>query len=80
MLLKMWVQYNDHFEIWWLMMNRALFASLSSDDQKALRPAAREMGRQSFDTAQQADRDSLETLREAGVEVVVLNDAELHDR
>jgi TRAP-type C4-dicarboxylate transport system substrate-binding protein len=75
--LKMWVQYNDHFEIWWLMMNRALLSSLPSDDRDALLAAAGEMGRQSFETAQQADQDSLETLREAGVEVVVLNDAEL---
>jgi TRAP-type C4-dicarboxylate transport system substrate-binding protein len=75
--LKMWVQYNDHFEIWWLMMNRALFSSLPADDQAALLAAAGEMGRQSFDTAEQADQDGLAALREAGVEVVVLNDAEL---
>jgi TRAP-type C4-dicarboxylate transport system substrate-binding protein len=74
--LKMWVQYNDHFEIWWLMINRALFASLVPEDRDALLAAARDMGGQSFDAAQRADQESLETLREAGVEVVVLNDAE----
>jgi TRAP-type C4-dicarboxylate transport system substrate-binding protein len=75
--LKMWVQYNDHFEIWWLMMNRALFASLAPEDQDALLAAASDMGRRSFDTAQQADQESLEMLRDAGVEVVVLSDAEM---
>jgi TRAP-type C4-dicarboxylate transport system substrate-binding protein len=74
--LKMWVQYNDHFEIWWLMINRALFASLVPEDRDALLAAARDMGGHSFDAAQRADQESLETLREAGVEVVVLNDAE----
>src|SRR5918996_4322778 len=44
--LKMWVQYNDHFEIWWLMMNRALFSSLAPEDQDALLTAASDMGRQ----------------------------------
>jgi hypothetical protein len=36
-----------------------------------------DVGRQSFDIAQQADQESLETLREAGVEVVLLTDAEI---
>jgi TRAP-type transport system periplasmic protein len=59
------------------MMKRALFASLAPEDQNALLAAAGEMGRQSFETAQQTDQDSLETLREAGVEIVVLSDAEI---
>jgi TRAP-type C4-dicarboxylate transport system substrate-binding protein len=75
--LQMWVQYNDHFEIWWLMINRALFASLAPEDQDALLAAGSDVGRQSFDIAQQADQESLETLREAGVEVVLLTDAEI---
>jgi TRAP-type C4-dicarboxylate transport system substrate-binding protein len=76
-LLKMWVQYNDHFEIWWLVINRELFASLPAEDQEALLAAAGELGAQSFDAAERADQDGLEQLREAGVEIILLNDAEL---
>ena len=73
----MWVQYNDHFEIWWPMMNRALFSSLAPEDQAALLAAASDMGHQSFETAQQTDQESLEMLREARVEVVVPTHAEI---
>jgi TRAP-type C4-dicarboxylate transport system substrate-binding protein len=76
-LLSMWVQYNDHFEIWWLMINRKLFSSLPAEDQDALLAAASDIGASSFDAAERADRDGLKQLRAAGVEIVLLSDAEL---
>lgn len=76
-LLKMWVQYDDHFEIWWLVMNRALFSSLPAADQEALLAAASDIAPQSFDAAERADQDGLERLREAGVDVILLSEAEV---
>jgi TRAP-type C4-dicarboxylate transport system substrate-binding protein len=76
-LLSMWIQYNDHFEIWWLVMNRALFDSLPAEDQEALLAAASDISAPSFDAAERADQDGLEKLRAIGVEIVLLSDAEL---
>jgi len=78
-MLKTWVQYNDHFEIWWFIANPALFASLPSKDQESLVAIANDIARQSFDAVEKVDRDNLEKLREAGVDVVLLSDEELAD-
>lgn len=75
--LKMWVQYNDHFEIWWFIANPTLFSSLPTGDQEALVAIANDMALQSFNAVERVDRDNLDKLREAGVEVVLPSDEEL---
>jgi TRAP-type C4-dicarboxylate transport system substrate-binding protein len=76
-VLSMWIQYNDHFEIWWLVINRTLFSSLSAEDQEALLAAAGDIAPSSFDAAERSDQEGLEALRAAGVEIVELSEAEL---
>jgi len=75
--LNMWVQYNDHFEIWWFIANPVLFSSLSVADQEALVAIANDIARQSFDAVEKVDLDNIDKLREAGVDVVLLSDDEL---
>lgn len=75
--LKMWIQYNDHFELWWFIINPDLFSALAAADQEVMLTVARDIAEQSFDAAEMADQENLAELRAAGVEVVLLSDEEL---
>src|SRR3546814_16210011 len=73
----MWIQYNDHFEPFYLIASKATFGSLPAEDQKNIADVAQEMTLASMDAMQERDRRYLEALRDAGIDVVILSDAEL---
>ena len=70
---KTWIQYNDHFEPAWIFVNRGLYNSLSEADQKALLDAAQEVTKERFAEVEKADQAFLQQMRDAGIEVVVLD-------
>src|SRR3546814_15177136 len=73
----MWIQYNDHFEPFYLIASKATFGSLPAEDQKIIADVAQEMTLASMDAMQERDRRYIEALRDAGFEVVILSNEEL---
>ncbi|MCR4265149.1 TRAP transporter substrate-binding protein DctP [Nitratireductor sp. ZSWI3] len=76
-ITKTWVQYNDHFEGDWFIVNSERYASLSEADQKILLDAAQEVSSERFEQVEAADAKHLDTMRQAGIEVVTFDDATL---
>jgi TRAP-type C4-dicarboxylate transport system substrate-binding protein len=76
---KTWIQYNDHFEPAWLFINRPLFESMSEADQKALVDAAQEITKERFAEVEKAEQAFLQEMRDAGIEVVALDEATLEE-
>lgn len=76
-ITKMWVQYNDHYEPLWLVMNAQRFEGVSDTDQKAILDVAQAVSLERFDAVQTAEAKSLQTLRDAGVEVITFSKEEL---
>ncbi|WP_375056181.1 TRAP transporter substrate-binding protein DctP [Zobellella sp. DQSA1] len=76
-IAKMWVQNNDHFEVSFLAVNKTRFDSLSRDQQKAIARAATELSAERFAAAELEHEKFLQQMRDKGIEVVVLDKAEL---
>jgi TRAP-type C4-dicarboxylate transport system substrate-binding protein len=76
---KTWIQYNDHFEPAWFFVNRGLYDSLSEADQQALVEAAQEVTKARFAEVEKADQAFLQEMRDAGIEVVDLDEATLEE-
>ena len=76
-ITKTWVQYNDHFEGDWFIINSDRYASLPEADQKIVLDTAQEISSERFEQVKAADAKALETMRGAGIEVVTFDDATL---
>jgi TRAP-type C4-dicarboxylate transport system substrate-binding protein len=74
---RTWIQYNDHFEPAWFVINRPLFESLPEADQQALVDAAQEVTKERFAAVKKADEAFLQQMRDAGIKVVALDEATL---
>ncbi|MGK9339791.1 TRAP transporter substrate-binding protein DctP [Sinorhizobium meliloti] len=76
-ITKTWIQYNDHFEGDWFIINSERYASLPEADQKILLSTAQEVSAERFEQVKAADAKALETMRAAGIDVVTFDDATL---
>jgi TRAP-type C4-dicarboxylate transport system substrate-binding protein len=76
-ITKTWVQYNDHFEGDWFIVNSERYAGLSEADRKILLEAAQEVSAARFEQVKAADARHLETMRAAGIDVITFDDAAL---
>jgi TRAP-type C4-dicarboxylate transport system substrate-binding protein len=76
---RTWIQYNDHFEPAWFIVNRPLFESMPEADQKALVDAAQEVTKERFAEVEKADQAFLQEMRDGGIEVVALDEATLEE-
>ncbi|MCH2338570.1 MAG: TRAP transporter substrate-binding protein DctP [Pseudomonas sp.] len=76
-ITKTWVQYNDHLELAWFVMNAQRLQSLPEEDQKLLLDVAQEISSKRFDEVQAADERQLQALEAAGATVVRLTPEEL---
>lgn len=76
-ITKTWVQYNDHLELGWFVMNQQRLASLPEADQQLLVDVAQEISSQRFDEVEAADERQLEALEAEGVNVVRLSTEQL---
>lgn len=74
---KTWVQYNDHFEGDWFIINAERYAGLSEADRKVLLDTAQEVSAERFEQVKAADAEHLEAMRAAGIEVVTFDDPTL---
>ena len=76
-ITKMWIQYNDHFEPNWLVMNKTSYEKMSAADRKIALDTAQELSRKRFVEMKAADDRYLQIMRDKGVDVVILTEAEL---
>ncbi|MEX0730910.1 MAG: TRAP transporter substrate-binding protein DctP [Aquisalimonadaceae bacterium] len=78
-ITRTWIQYNDHFELAWIVMNRPKYESLSEADRQVILDVAQEITRERFEEVREADAKDLDRMREAGIEVVTFSDQELEN-
>ncbi|OHV72628.1 TRAP transporter substrate-binding protein DctP [Ensifer sp. LCM 4579] len=76
-ITRTWIQYNDHFEGDWFIVNSDRYAALPEADQKILLDAAQEVSAERFEQVKAADAKALDTMRAAGIDVVTFDDATL---
>src|SRR3546814_9159488 len=67
---KMWIQYNDHFEPFYLIASKPTLGSLPTEHQKIIADIAQEMPLARMDAMQERDRRYHEDMRVAGDQVV----------
>jgi TRAP-type C4-dicarboxylate transport system substrate-binding protein len=76
-ITKTWVQYNDHLELAWFVINAERLESLPEQDRAIVLAVAQEISHKRFDDVREADNKYLKTMEEAGIEVVRFDDATL---
>lgn len=76
-ITKTWVQYNDHLELAWFVMNAKKLESLPEADREMVLTVAQEISGKRFDEVEAADERQLKLLEEAGATVVRLSPEEL---
>lgn len=76
-ITETWVQYNDHLELAWIVINQQSLDRLAPEHQQVVRDVAQEITLERFDEVQAADQAQLDAMREAGIEVVTFSDEEL---
>lgn len=76
-ITKTWVQYNDHLELAWFVMNTQRLESLAEADQRLLIDVAQEISSERFDNVELADERQLKALEAGGTEVVRLTPEQL---
>lgn len=76
-ITKMWIQYNDHFELGWIFANTQVFDGLTKADQAAFKNILGELSKQRYAAVEAADKASMDKLRKAGVTVVEFTPEEM---
>jgi TRAP-type C4-dicarboxylate transport system substrate-binding protein len=78
-ITKTWVQYNDHMELAWFVMNNKRLEALPEADREILLNVAQEISAKRFDDVQVADEEQLKALEAAGANVVRLSPEQLQE-
>lgn len=76
-LVKYLYLVNDHFEVWYLIVNAPFFNRLSEEDQAIIFNAAQEMEKMRWEVAEEDEKKDIETLASRGVKIIALNEEEL---
>lgn len=74
-----WVQYNDHFEVSWFVMNRPRFENLPEKDRNLILKVAQDITTERFEAVRKSDAEQLQLMRDAGINVVTFSDKELEN-
>lgn len=75
---KVWIQYNDYFEPWWISLNLDLWNKLSPEDQEIIQTAALEESAIQWERASAQDEEYRQKLKnEYDWEIVILTAEEL---
>jgi TRAP-type C4-dicarboxylate transport system substrate-binding protein len=75
---KVWIQYNDYFESWWIAVNLDLWNKLSPEDQEVLQTAALEESAVQWERAAAEDEKYRQMLKdEYDWEIVILTPEQL---
>ncbi|MDD2207309.1 MAG: TRAP transporter substrate-binding protein DctP [Aminobacterium sp.] len=76
-IIKYYYAVNDHFENWFLIMNKDLWESLSEDDKNLIMKYAKELHNKRFMEAEKEEGNYMNMLAERGVEIVKFSSEEL---
>lgn len=76
-LIKWYLPVNDHFEMWYLYVNKQKFDSLTPDEQQALLDAAQALEKKRFEQAPGEEKEYEAKLAELGIKIVEFTDEEL---
>ena len=76
-LIKYYLPLNDHFEMWYMYVNKDAFESLSTEQQEALTGAAKAMEEKRFVDAEDQEKEFEDLLAEAGATIVEFSDEDL---
>ncbi len=76
-VVNTWVQLNDHFEVNWLVMNRASISRIPEKDRAIVQKIAKNLASERFERVAQADSEYLQELRDSGVTVVTFSESEM---
>ncbi|WZL72315.1 TRAP transporter substrate-binding protein DctP [Clostridiaceae bacterium 35-E11] len=76
-LIKYYLPVNDHFEMWYLYINKGVWEKLTPEEQNALQEAAKFMEEKRFEKAEAMEKEYENKLKELGIEVLEFSDEEL---
>lgn len=76
-VIKYYLPLNDHFEMWYLYINKEAWNKLSDAEKKALQDAAQALEESRFQKAEAEEQQYIEKLKAAGIKVYSFTDAEL---
>jgi len=69
-ITKTWLQYNDHLELAWFVINNDRFNTLPEQDRQVLVSVAQEISSRRFDGVEVADEEQLDAMAANGTKVV----------
>ncbi len=75
-IIKYYVPVKDHFEYWFVYMNRDVWSRLSDRQKSVITNAAQEMEARRYAVAEADEQASLAKLAEQGIEVIALDDTQ----
>ncbi|MEA4848082.1 MAG: TRAP transporter substrate-binding protein DctP [Clostridiaceae bacterium] len=76
-LMKCYLPLNDHFEMWYIYVNKEKYESLPDDEQKALLEAAQALEKKRFTEAEEQEKEYEDKLAALGITIVEFSDEEL---
>jgi TRAP-type C4-dicarboxylate transport system substrate-binding protein len=76
-LIKWYLPLNDHFEMWYMYVNKDAFERLSPEQQEALTGAAKAMEEKRFIDAEAQEKEFEDLLAEAGATIVEFSEEDL---
>lgn len=76
-LIKWYLPLNDHFEMWYIYVNKDKFEKLSAEEQKALTEAAQALEKKRFKEAEEQEKEYEDKLAALGITVVEFTDEQL---
>ncbi len=78
-ITKTWVQYNDHLELAWFVINSKRLDALPREDRYLIQDIAQKIAYKRFNEVRKADARNLQRMQEAGIEVIRFSDQELEN-
>lgn len=78
-LVKYYLPLNDHFEMWYLYMNKDLFEKMSDENQQILLDAAKQLEDKRFEEAEADTKEYEDMLADLGVEIIPFSEEDIHN-
>ena len=75
--IKYYIPVRDHFEYWFVYMNNASWEKLTAKEQKVFLKAVANMEETRYQIAEDQEKESIENLRQRGVNIIDLSENEL---
>lgn len=76
-LTEYYLPVRDHFEMWYLYMNKDLWDNLSDDKKKSIQKVSDKFEAERFKKAEKSEQEFRDKLREEGVKVYEFSDKEI---